>query len=100
MPCNTNGELDHFILIVNGIPTFTSDDQYHPSFQENFTVQSNDPIENIVYQYSLNNILASYQYSITIVPVLVNGVEGESEEVTFTSPDGCKLCYLTYILYV
>lgn len=90
LPCNTNGNFDHFILMINGTPNFTTNGVHHQPVQENVTVERNDPIENIVYQHNIVNVQASYEYSITVIPVLVGGTQGESEEVVFISPDGCK----------
>lgn len=90
LPCNTNGELDHFMLVISGAPTYTTN-EINTEIQENITVGRNDPIENITYEYSVSNIRGSYNYSVLILAVLNNGMEGEYEEIVFTSPEGCKL---------
>lgn len=87
LPCNTNGELDHYELTITGSPTFEEN--------ENATViqdqvERNSDIESISYEYVIQNINASYSYNVTVNAVLTDGTRGETQATSFVSPDGCK----------
>lgn len=86
LPCNTNGELDHFEITITGTPNFEETE----TTVITATVERNTNIENISYEYLLEHINASYSYNVSINAVLIDGIEGEVAEVDFISPDGCK----------
>lgn len=88
LPCNTNGELKHFEVMVIGTPTFEEAENVTNIKAE---VATNTNIENVSYEYVIENINASYSYSITVNAVLTDDTKGEEQEISFVSPDGCKL---------
>lgn len=85
MPCNTNGELEYFLLVINGTPTF----ERAESFYENINITRNSIIEDTAYEYTISKIRAAYEYNISVLAVLDDGTEGDSVEIYFISPDGC-----------
>lgn len=86
LPCNTNGELNHFEITITGTPTFEETEVTIITD----TVNRNSDIEDVSYEYIIQHINASYSYNISIHAVLVDGIEGESDQLGFISPDGCK----------
>lgn len=85
LPCNTNGELEYFVLAINGTPTFEGAE----SVYENISIAKNSIIENTAYEYTISKIQAAYEYTVGVFAVLDDDTEGDSVEINFTSPDGC-----------
>lgn len=91
LPCNTNGELDYFEIIIAGAPTFEETENITVITD---TVAKNSDITKVSYEYVIQNIEASYSYNISVNAVLTDGIKGEPQQLDFISPDGCKFLLL------
>lgn len=86
LPCNSNGNIRGFNLFINGTPTYEGAEGTF----DVVTVSPNIDISDTYYEYPIYNINASYEYTVLVLAVLDDDTEGEVENVTFISPDGCK----------
>lgn len=87
LPCRTNGVLSHFNIEINGTSTIDS-----TTYFDTKTVQADLTSDDYyALNYSITN--AAYSYRIAVAAVLTSEQEGETNEVEFVTPEGCKYCH-------
>lgn len=81
VPCEVNGILSHFKLVIEGNSTYTNE-------TERFEREVLNVGEfSVSAEHSLQ---AAYNYIFSIINVLENDLESENSEITLLAPDGCK----------
>lgn len=82
-PCEKNGELSHFRVIIEGTSTY--DDEIENDTVE-FLIDTNQ--FNFTFERSLK---AAFNYTYRVASVLTEtSLQSDNAEITFLAPDGCK----------
>lgn len=93
LPCQSNGQLSHFVVTVEGTSTYDSGTFY---LSEDTEVNS-DSITN--YTKTIDGLNASYTYVIDITAVLTSGGQGENARMEFLTSDGCKYTFFGHLVF-